>query len=424
MALTLQVLIGITTLLGTAWYLCARRRLDAFTVAFFAAVIYFLPGLVGYTLSPVSPRTPVKVPVALDPGASAIMLGVLVAIVAGGMLWTAWDRRLPGPAWRLEGTGLAPWIAVAMGVAGVVLTAVESGGAAFVADKRVVIESVGRGHLLWQLGGSLAAVLAWAGRQRLPGIAGWLLLAGDAWLGFRYAFAVSFIAVVLLALARPAPFRLGGIRLRHAALILAGGLAVISYQNLKEPVRMGDWAEVGNRLANPLWWGAGIMTSEPFTTQTVLNEIVRNDFRTGPEHLWSAAAHLTLFSAELGDESVRFNGLYQPALFPLVDHGLANNLWGQMWSAGDWPLLAGFLVMFLAGLAALSYALRVPDPAVRTWAALATGYFAFYAHRNELLGVVGNQKQLLLAWLACVTVAVLLERTALAARAPLAGSAP
>jgi hypothetical protein len=412
----LQVALLVTVAAGGCYFLFARRRLDAFTVAFFAAVLYFLPGLVGYTLSPVSPRTPVKVPVPLDSEASAIMLAVTGAIVLGAIAWSVIDRRLAAPGWRLEPATLASGIAVALGIAGVVLTAVESGGAAFVADKRVVVEAVGRGHLLWQMGGSLAVVLGWTGRRRIPALMGWLLLAGDAWLGFRYAFAITFIAVALLALGRPAPFRLGGIRLRHAVMILAGGLAVISYQNLKEPVRSGDWAEVRERVSNPLWWGAGIMTSEPFTTQTVLNEIVRNDFHTGTDHLWSAAAHLTLFSAELGDESVRFNALYQPALFPLVDHGLANNLWGQMWSAGGWPLLLVFVACFLAGLATWSALLRVPDPAVRSWAALGVGYFAFYAHRNELLTMVGQQKQLLVAWLACVVTAILVERIALRGR--------
>ena len=314
----------------------------------------------------------------------------------------------------LEDARLAPAIAAALGVFGVLLTAAESGSTVFTAEKSVVVEAVGRGHLLWQMGGALAAVLGFTLRQRAVSAVGWLLLAGDMFIGFRYAFAAAFIAVALLWLANGGPQRLGSIRLRHWAAILLGGLFVISYQNLKDPLRAGDWPEIGARLSNPLWYGAGILTSEPFTTQTVLNEIVRADFRTGPGHLLGVGSQFIFFSTELGGEPERFNDLYQPLLFPLVDHGLANNLWAQMWSAGDWPLLCLWCGIYVAGLAALSWLLRVADPLVRGYAGLATAYFAFYAHRNELLGVVGIQKQLLLVWLACMVAAILVRSAALA----------
>lgn len=405
----MQILLIAIVILGAGFFLGVHRRLDAYSVAFFSAVVYFLPGLVGYTLSPVSPRTPIKVPVQLEPEAMAVMAAVTASILLGGWAWTAFERRAAAPGWVFEDARLAPPIAATLGALGVLLTFAESGGTAFTADKSVVVETVGRGHLLWQMGAALAAVLGFTYRQRLVSTAGWLLLAGDLFIGFRYAFAAAFIAVSLLWLARGGPQRLGSIRLRHWAAILLGGLFVISYQNLKDPLRAGDWTEIGERLSNPLWYGAGILTSEPFTTQTVLNEIVRADFRTGPEHLLGVTSHFILFSADLGGEPERFNELYQPTLFPLVDHGLANNLWAQMWSAGDWLLLSLWCGVYVAGLGVLSWLLRIADPLIQGYAALATAYFAFYAHRNELLGVVGIQKQLLLVSLACAVTAILVR---------------
>ena len=402
----MQWLFITVVLVGAGYFVGARRRLDAFTVAFFAAAMYFLPGLSGYTLTPVSPRTPIKVPVALESEAVGIMIAVTVLIVVGGVLWARWDRGRPEPDWVLEDSRLATWVALGLGVIGVALTGIESGGVAFTAEKSEVIDVVGRGHLLWQMGATIGTVLAFARRQQFAALVGWLLLLLDMWIGFRYAFATSFIAIGLVS--RPVPFRLGLLRLRYWVVVLAGGLLVISYQNLKEPLRAGDWGEIVERTTSPLWYANGILTSEPFTTQTVLNEIVRNDFRTGTDHLESAAYHLILFAPALGEEAVRFNRLYQPALFPLVDHGLANNIWAQMWSAGDWPLLLVFVLVFLAGLAFWSRLLRSPDPSVKAYAAVAIAYWAFYIHRNELQGVVGAQKQLLLVWVACLVFAIAL----------------
>lgn len=402
----------LVALAGTGYFLAARRRIDGFTVAFFAALVYFLPALAGYTLSPTTPSSPIKLPVAIEPEAIAIMTVVVALITAGGMLWDAWDRDRPSPAWALEDSSLATWIALGVGALGVLVTVVESGPAVFTGDKREVIELVGRGHLLWQMGATLGTVLAFTRRDRAGGLAGWTLLVLDMWIGFRYAFATTLIAVGLLWLSRPVPFRLGVLRPRYWVAILAGGLFVISYQNLKEPLRAGDWPEIAERVSNPLWYLNGVLTSEPFTTQTVLNEVVRTDFRTGSDHLFAAANHLLLFTPDLGGEVVRFNGLYQPALFPLVDHGLANNIWAQMWSAGDWPLLVAFGLVFVLGLAAWSRLLRSPDPAIQAYAAVALAYWGFYVHRNELLGIVGSQKQLLLVTAACLVLAIVVAGVA------------
>lgn len=392
--------------IGLSYFVGIGRRVDAFLVAFVSAVIYFLPGIVGYTLSPTSPRSPIKLPVALEPEAIAIMLVVTVLILLGGVLWDQWDRRRPAPHWVLEDSRLSPLVALVLSVIGIVLTVAESGGTVFTAEKTEIMKVLGRGHLLWQMGATLSVVLAFVYHQRLLGLAGWLLLVLDLWIGYRYAFATTFIATALLWIFRVEPYRLGLRRLRYWVVFLVGGLAIVSYQNIKGPLRDGDWPEIGERVSNPLWYAKGVLTSEPFTTQTVLNEIVRMDFRTGTDHLQSAAYHLVPFAPALGEEAVRFNRLYQPALFPLVDHGLAGNIWAQMWSSGDWLLLLTFLVVFLAGLAVLSRLLRSTDPAVRAYAAVAIAYWAFYIHRNELQGVVGSQKVLILVWVVCVSVSI------------------
>jgi hypothetical protein len=405
-----QIVLLVCVVAGCVRFLAANRRVDAFTVAFFSAVIYFLPGLVGYTLSPVTPSSPVKLPVELEPEAIRIMAMVVVGIAAASFVWDFVDRRSLRPAWVLESAAVAPLCAFLLGATGLLFAWLETGGAVFAQDKRDGIEVVGRGHLLWEMGASLGAVLGFAYRQRLVSMASWGLLLLDMWAGFRYAFAMSLIATLLLWFGGEGPKVLLRLPLRYVGLVLMAGLAVISYQNLKEPVRYGDWAEVSARLSDPSWYIAGVLTSEPFTTQTVLNEIVRREFRTTAEHLWAVRSHLILFSGALGDEDIRFNKLYQPALFPQVDHGLANNMWAQMWSAGGWPLLVGFMVVFVVGLGLLSRCLRSPDPAVRGCAALSVAYWAFYVHRNELLGYVGYQKQVLIVWIVCVVIGICLTR--------------
>jgi hypothetical protein len=235
-------------------------------------------------------------------------------------------------------------------------------------------------------------------------------------LGTLLAFAITFVGLMTMVLSRFGPVRLKDTPGKYWLAAALGGLFIISYQNLKEPLRGGDWQEIGRRLGSVQWYLSGIVTSEPFTTQTILNEIVRRDFTTGTDHLWSASQHLILFAPELGAEAQRFNELYQPALFPTVDHGLADNIWAQMWSAGGWTLLVAFALVHAGMLALGSRCLSVRDPAVFAGVVLFFSYWSFYLHRNELLVQVGFQKQVLLTWAASVLASMLFSAAVLAAR--------
>lgn len=406
----MQLILLSVILAGGCYFVLVPRLLDAFTVAFFSAAIYFLPGLVGYTLSPVTPDMPIKLPVEIDPEAIGIMIAVTATIVLAAVIWDRLSRDWQAPAWRLEEARSASAVALLLAVAGLLLDAAESGGLIFEPSKRVVVEEVGRGHLIWEMGASIAAVTSFQYRQHIRFLLATVLLILDMWIGFRNAFALTLVTVVWMWLGRPQPFRLASLRLRYLLLPLLGGLFIISYQNLKEPVRAGNWDEVVLRTTNPAWYINGIVTSEPFTTQTVLNEIVRRDFRTGSDHLWAASMHLLLFSPSFDAEPVRFNDLYQPALFPMVDHGLANNIWAQMWSAEGWPGLLVFLAVFVSFLAAGSWLVRSTDPGVQAGAMLFFVYWAFYIHRNELVVQVGFQKQVAIVWLLCTVVGILIDR--------------
>jgi hypothetical protein len=409
------VLISVV-ILSALYFIWARRRVDAFSVAFFSAVIYFLPGIAGYTLAPATPDVPIRLPMALAPEAITIMVAVTSSILFAGFLWNEFDKRQSAPGWVLEDSVLASWIAIALGSVGLVLTVFESDGLVFTGDKVAVMELIGRNHLLWQMGATIGTVLAHARKQRIVALAGWVLLCVDLWVGFRYAIATTFIAVVISRFGDSPPLRLGFVRVRVILLVLAGGLSFFLIKNLDEFIRAGDFGPVATRLSDPVWYANEILTSEPFTTQTILNEIVRRDFRTDFDHLTVTGYHLIVFSTELGREKVGFNAQFQPQLFPAVKSGLASNIWAQMWSAGGWPLLAAFGTVFLGGLAILSRLLRSADPSVRSYAAIAVAYWAFYLHRNELQVAVGSQKLLLGIWVGCVVSAIVLERVALALR--------
>lgn len=414
----LQVLLIVLAVAGSTYFIVRTRAFDFLTVGWFSAAIYFLPGLVGYTLSPVTPASPIKLPVQLDPRVYVIMCVVLAAILIAAVCYDATQPRRENASrhWHLQGARAACDILFWTALIGMILTWVESGGAAFAADKRVVITAVGRWHVLWEMAAALGVLLSFAFRRKVLLAGCGVLIVVDMYIGFRYAFAITFVGLMTMVFARFGPVRLKDTPSKYWLAAALGGLFIISYQNLKEPLRGGDWPEIGRRLSSVQWYLSGIVTSEPFTTQTILNEIVRRDFTTGTDHLWSATQHLILFAPELGAEAQRFNDLYQPALFPTVDHGLADNIWAQMWSGGGWTLLVAFALVHAGMLALGSRCLSVRDPATFAGVVLFFSYWSFYLHRNELLVQVGFEKQVLLTWAASVAGSMLLSAALVPAR--------
>jgi hypothetical protein len=128
-----------------------------------------------------------------------------------------------------------------------------------------------------------------------------------------------------------------------------------------------------------------IIQSEPFATQSILNEIVIRHYSVGVDHLAGVGYSVIPFATDFGAPITSFNELFQPALFPQIQGwAIANNIWGEMLSSAGWPLLCAFILLFV-GLAAWGgQLLSGPNPEICASVAMLFSTWAFYVHRNDL----------------------------------------
>ncbi len=150
--------------------------------------------------------------------------------------------------------------------------------------------------------------------------------------------------------------------------------------------------------------------SEPFVVQQTLNQVVINHFETNADHLFSALNQFLVFGSELGAEDITFNGIYQPALFADVGYGMAANIWAQMWSAGGWPFLIFFTLVFNMVLAVGNATLYARNIILRAALAPFFCYWAFYIHRNELGYMLNLEKRLFLVLFFVIVIASIIPR--------------
>lgn len=394
----MQALFVIISILGDGYFLLRARRFDFFSVAYFSAQVYFLPGYVGYAMHPWIGDQSIAVPLVDE--VYLVFLLVIAAIWVGAVCMDVVFREgeEAGPAEIIPGGPRSCHTALMIAALGLVASFATAGTLLFSPDKSIVLGAIGRWYVLWVMGGAVAAVIAY--QRRNPWVLGLALalVILDFFLGFRATTAITIGTIVTLLLYKQGISRMIS-RWRWGILGIAVLGMLFFYKPLFPQVKTGDVQAVMSRTQDLDFYRNAILYSEPFTTQAILNEIMINRFRVDPGHFFNVPLQFSLFSVDLGYRIPSFNDLFQPALFPAYDWGLANNIWAEMWASGGWELLILFVLIYVLVLAAGSWLLRFRNPEIRALIGLGMMYWAAFIHRNDLSFQLNLEKQVVIAWL-------------------------
>jgi len=391
----------LTAALGGAFFLFAKRRFDFFSTAYVAAVVYFLPGLFGYVLTPPTLIMPIQERVTLIEEAYGVMIVVILTILLGAICFDVLFSR-SSIHLKLHGSERTVLYLAAVAVLGFALSVITMPETLLMANKLLMMQGINRWHLVWTVGASLGAVVSFTLRRWGILLLCCALLACDAFVGFRSSIATTLVALFTLWLASKGSQRLAvsGFKPMIAAGFCA--MAVFLYKYLYISVKLGDWTEVGRRFTSPDMYLMAILRSEPFTTQMILHEVIRTNFQVGMAHFGDLIYQMGFFLPSLGGPPKSFNDYYQSALFPEAYGGMASNIWAEMLSGGGWPILLCFCAAFAALLAVGSALLRIRDASLRGAFALVFAYWAFYIHRNDLMYQINLEKRILVTFAACI----------------------
>src|SRR5262249_2030452 len=196
---TVQLFFYFVAIWGGVYILLVHRQFDFFSVAFFSACVYFLPGFFGYALAPSTPRVPYPHPVLLLEETYWVMIMVLLAISLGAIIFdVSISRQRPYVA--LRGTHHAVTLATIVAIVGFFLTVITTGEYLLSPDKLLLLKKLNRWYIIWTTGASVGAVLAYARKRWQPLAVCFLLLLVDMYVGFRVAFATTILTIFTLAL--------------------------------------------------------------------------------------------------------------------------------------------------------------------------------------------------------------------------------
>jgi hypothetical protein len=394
-------------LAGVCYFLFRRRIVDALTVAFGGAVFYFLPLIFGR----LPPIYGAGVSTEIVPGTYAVALVVLAAIVSAAIivdLRHADDQKPPRNGPSFSGYYLT------LSVAGLIIAMIVAPGKLFIIDKAVVLENIGYAFVLFETGAALACIDAAIHRRWWHLLAGMGLLFIDLIIGFRLMTLMTAAAIALVKLGRQGRLRAIVKVPTYGVLAAVLFISLFSVPSVRKvfitgPVIAGSEPALPSApaTATPIprsgeafdqaiakvsalrslfdkqLLSRHLSTIEPFTTQAILNEIIRHSYSCNLKEAGRLLLLLPIGKLGLGYYG-SFEDEFRPALFPDVTWGLAANIWAEMLCRYGHVGFGIFLMFFVASLVAFSWALRRIPLAYVPPLALAACLWAFYIHRNEL----------------------------------------
>jgi hypothetical protein len=400
-----------------------RRKVDPLAVAFGSAIVYFTPGLLGFSeflhrggtghyLQPIAPT------------AHVVMSMVILSLGLGAVI----ADRLPKISLpQIGGQRLVPGILLAFALGAAAVSVWRTGAYYLCVDKTTVLQNVDVWYSYAALTAPLCVVAAVAVRNWIVAALGTVLLLADIYAGFRNGIAISLLSLAMVF----EDWAKGGRRRLavYVSAIVAAGFLLIVVKQLISPIKYAassgcpveavgvpDNVElelvVARLTSSRFYWLAFLSRAEPSVTQAILNEVARTGFSTEAGYLIDQlSAGVPLGESLFGIDSrkiVSFDTMFQKKLFPGVAFSMANNPWAQALAAGGLWMVGIFAVAFTSLLVALNVLFRATSGAVRGGVAVTAAWIGFYFHRNDLFVEIVFLKHvvyifagaLVIAWLA------------------------
>ena len=396
----MSILFFFVSLGGCCYFFLKKRKVDLYTVSFFSALIYFMPGFFGYVVYPGRIRKPIHDQV------YTVFCLVLLFIVFGALIKDFFRRtqdRIPyvilGSEYFeaiLSGTAFC-----LMGYQIVVL------GPLLLAPKRVMMSHLGPSFVLLRNSASLAFLVSYLSGKKTPLRISLGVLLFTFLIGFRSPVALTGLALIVLQFGN----------LRRAPLVSYAKYAIpisfFGYIVAMGKVFYGTFKAVGLRGAFSVLFNAELIVSafstlEPFGVQAILNEIIVSNFHIGFSHLKNVLYQLLVIPSRFGGNTQAFNIAFQTQLFPEVTYGMAYNIWGEALASGGYPFLLLVIVCFLLGISFFDRLLESGNHIVKGTAACMGTYWSFYIHRNSISTELTLQRHILYTFIIGMSLSLLL----------------
>lgn len=185
--------------------------------------------------------------------------------------------------------------------------------------------------------------------------------------------------------------------------IILSGLFLMVFERVIEPIQKKDWLELNHRLTNINTYIDSIIVSEPFVTQTILEEVIDKGYSVKSN---------TYTNILNGKKSETFNSQFQKDLFPdITKYRMAENIWAEGYSNYKWIGVVSLIiiypsVMFILNLLLYNNKSSLFTPLIY----ISSINWCFFIHRGSLINQLMRQKNSILVFGVCIILTIMTSR--------------
>lgn len=376
----MQFIFIITAVYGGFFFLVQRRPFDFVSMGFIGALVYFMPAFSGYVTNPYYPWLLPSIPIVES--TYIVWIAALLGTILAGHIYR------PGPQARpleVNTDHVTDWSIIFVIVGSFSLALLTGGSAVWSSDKHEVLENINRFFLLFGAASQLGFVAFVLQRKLVKALIPGAGIAFLLFVGFRTDLALAMIAIGTYLAGRRGLFSL--VRARYIIPVSSVILLLFTYKPLLYAWRAGRVDLAAQYLSEDELLAGAILRSEPFITQSILNEILSRDFSMDPTAIiYSILAVVPFLVPATGVEVSQITFNFQDQIFPNLSYGAGSNIYAHFFATLGYGGITLFILVHNLSLIAVSQAVRKQRSPYKMVLLLSVGAFlAFYIHRNDVV---------------------------------------
>lgn len=398
----MQIIFIISGLILIYYYFIYRDKLDIFTIAFLCCEFYFTPGFFGFTTRVFDDKTRHYVQCSNELYFIFILVILLLFIFTVLSDFNRKKTKLYFNKFNQKDINirLVSNVCTIILMVIIILFLLTEGRYVFGKSKLEYINNIG---LIYQILRYLVPIVfsfAIIDKNKLGYLVSGIAISIDLYMSNRTVVLLCIIIFILISIYNNNKNDI----YKYKKILIAIPLICISFlifERIIEPIQKKDWSEFNKRISSVETYIDSVIVSEPFITQTILEEVIQKDYKVEENTVTN------IFNKERST----FNDYFQSDLFPnITRYKMAENIWAEIYVNYD---LVGIFIMafmysfiiYILNILILKFNKSIYLP----YLYVVSATWIFFIHRGSVGNQLFRQKNIILVFGVCIMASYILN---------------
>lgn len=403
----MQVIFIISSLILFYYYFIYRNKLDIFTIAFLCCEFYFTPGFFGFTTRVFDDRTREYIQ------CSNKLYSIFILVILFLFIFTLFngiknkkistffikdnqkkvDIFTGKSNYKKINPILVTNICSTILIVIIIIFLIVDGKSVFGKSKIEYMDNIGIIYQILRYLIPIVFAFAMINKNKFAYVVSGIGLSIDLYMSNRTVLLVCIITFVFISIYNKEKKDIYAYK-KILIIVTLICVSFLVFERIIEPIQKKDWGELNKRISSVETYVDSIIVSEPFITQTILEEVIKEDYKVKEN------TTMNLFN----EERDTFNDQFQPDLFPKITrYKMAENIWAEVYS--NYSLGGVFImafmysfVIYILNICILKFNKSIYLP----YLYIVSANWIFFMHRGSVGNQLFRQKNIILVFGVCI----------------------